>query len=666
MKRKIMRVAAVSLAMALNCWPVMADNDETVTYPATDLSRPNTSDSEINTDKNMPGIQVREFDSNYEIWAYPNGQWNRIGDMIQYQGQPITLNLYGIRHVSASGFRNIDIADADEKGAGAVFTVTGPSVDKKLVTAAHDAVVKEYMGYTGREYEAEGEFDTEGYGAYTTNMFTDHLSVRLNNPYGSELAVYIPMLIDGEVSLDELKKYNSASEFVQATGYMQDDHKYTESLGTLRSMKNTGPYQNHHGNVQEMMDDYTESHHAAGWGIRKKYTPWIILKLPKNAPHLKEMNEYWKKCQAQWSSMEDPTDCGDSYEYRLAEYSDPIEKSKQRDYVLMHEIYLLKQVPLDASDHFECRYQEIPEDEYFIYFPFSDRQAINAWAAEMDSWEGHWQYFLYGTYYTEDKEGAQSCSPGYGVGNWGNTWRGIQFGQHTDHIPDIYEYTITAPGTYTITMTGTNHYHGTVTKTFTVLTDAFKDVNINTPHTADITWMYLNKISEGWQESDGTRTYRPMNTVVRQDMAAFLRREAVKLGVSDAATWKPGESDWNTFTDVNPDTPHAEDILWLAHAGISTGWTEADGTKTYRGMDTVKRQDMAAFLHRLASLAGIDKTGSMSFTDVNPGTPHAQDISWLGGTGISTGYPDGTYQGMTPVYRQDMAAFIHRLDDLRQ
>lgn len=163
-------------------------------------------------------------------------------------------------------------------------------------------------------------------------------------------------------------------------------------------------------------------------------------------------------------------------------------------------------------------------EEYFIYFPFSNRQAIDAWTAEMDSWEGHWQRFLYGTYYAKNKGRVDSGFLGHNVGNWSNTAVDVQFGQHMDHIPDVFEYTITGPGTYTIAMTGNNHYHGTVTKTFTVLTDAFADVNIKTPHTKDITWMYLNKISEGRLEKDGIRTYRPMNSVVRQDMAAFLRR----------------------------------------------------------------------------------------------------------------------------------------------
>ncbi|MGO5319729.1 GH25 family lysozyme, partial [Bifidobacterium boum] len=95
-----------------------------------------------------------------------------------------------------------------------------------------------------------------------------------------------------------------------------------------------------------------------------------------------------------------------------------------------------------------------------------------------------------------------------------------------------------------------------------------------------------------------------MDSVKRQDMAAFLRREAKRLGVKDAASWKPSDKDWKQFRDVTKQTPHAEDVLWLAHANVSTGWPEPDGSRTFRGMDPVRRQDMAAFLYRLAVKAG--------------------------------------------------------------
>ena len=197
----------------------------------------------------------------------------------------------------------------------------------------------------------------------------------------------------------------------------------------------------------------------------------------------------------------------------------------------------------------------------------------------------------------------------------------------------------------------------------------FRDVNDTTPHREDIVWLADNGISTGWLMPDGTYEFRGMDTVKRQDMAAFLRRLAAKYGIAGAKDFKPVAADWKRFKDVNSKTPHAEDILWLAKSGISTGWQETDGSWTFRGMDTVKRQDMAAFLYRLADKAGTagGVRPKTDFTDVTAKTPHYKDVEWLGGSGISQGYrnANGTwrFEGMTSVYRQDMAAFLHRLNE---
>ena len=101
-------------------------------------------------------------------------------------------------------------------------------------------------------------------------------------------------------------------------------------------------------------------------------------------------------------------------------------------------------------------------------------------------------------------------------------------------------------------------------------------------------------IAEGW--ADGT--FRGMDTVKRQDMAAFLHRLATKeLNVADSVYSR------NPFSDVLPDTPHREDVLWLSGTGVSEGWLENDDTRTFRGFDGVIRQDMAAFLHRIKNYA---------------------------------------------------------------
>ena len=190
---------------------------------------------------------------------------------------------------------------------------------------------------------------------------------------------------------------------------------------------------------------------------------------------------------------------------------------------------------------------------------------------------------------------------------------------------------------------------------------------VATPHGDDIVWLADKHISTGYRDG----SFRPETKVKRQDMAALLRRMAVRYGVGDASSWKPREKDWAIFSDVDRRTPHAEDILWVVHVGISTGWRETNGKHTFRGSTAVKRQDMAAFLHRLVSKSTGDTGGAVlksDFTDVTSVTPHTEDISWLGEAGISQGYrsSDGSwrFEGAASVRRQDMAALLHRLSNL--
>ena len=131
---------------------------------------------------------------------------------------------------------------------------------------------------------------------------------------------------------------------------------------------------------------------------------------------------------------------------------------------------------------------------------------------------------------------------------------------------------------------------------------AFVDVDGSTPHYTEILWLASEGISQGWNVGGGRREFRGMETVKRQDMAAFLRRLTGRMGGD--AQMPDGAS--NPFYDVdstNPDenarTPHCEDIVWLAGTGVTTGWDEGNGRRSYRGMNDVVRQDMAAFLHRL-------------------------------------------------------------------
>ena len=119
-----------------------------------------------------------------------------------------------------------------------------------------------------------------------------------------------------------------------------------------------------------------------------------------------------------------------------------------------------------------------------------------------------------------------------------------------------------------------------------------------------------------------------------------------------------------TFRDVNASTAHAENIVWLASAGISSGWIEKDGSKSFRPYTDVARCDMAAFLYRLAGSPIYTAPSKSPFIDVNKSTPHYKEICWLADGGISTGWTTSSGKEFRPyktIARCDMAAFLYRL-----
>lgn len=195
---------------------------------------------------------------------------------------------------------------------------------------------------------------------------------------------------------------------------------------------------------------------------------------------------------------------------------------------------------------------------------------------------------------------------------------------------------------------------------------SFSDVTDKVAHHKDIAWLVASGISKGWNMPDGTVEFRPYASTERTDMAAFLYRLAKSWGLVDDS-WQPkGDS---AFIDVTDETPHYREVMWLAESGISRGW-DLGGKKVFRPYASVTRADTAAFLRRLADLAGIsdNKDGGASFKDVTAETAHTEDIAWLAATGISKGWAvSGGYEfrPYSNIARADMAAFLHRLNEMR-
>jgi hypothetical protein len=105
--------------------------------------------------------------------------------------------------------------------------------------------------------------------------------------------------------------------------------------------------------------------------------------------------------------------------------------------------------------------------------------------------------------------------------------------------------------------------------------------------------------------------------------------------------------------DTTPTTRPDDSAVHDAHAVPDT-----HGRPHRRG-----RRPLAAVaaLAATAILATAAHAVTPTFDDVPADHPFFYDIAWMAGTGISEGYPDGTYRPGDPVTRQAMAAFLQRL-----
>jgi S-layer homology domain len=81
---------------------------------------------------------------------------------------------------------------------------------------------------------------------------------------------------------------------------------------------------------------------------------------------------------------------------------------------------------------------------------------------------------------------------------------------------------------------------------------------------------------------------------------------------------------------------------------------------TFRPMGPVNRAAMAAFLYRFSGSPAYNPPATATFTDVPTNHQFYKEISWLMEQGITTGMTPTTFAPQVPVNRKDMAAFLYR------
>ncbi|MFC7457015.1 5'-nucleotidase C-terminal domain-containing protein [Brachybacterium sp. GCM10030267] len=174
----------------------------------------------------------------------------------------------------------------------------------------------------------------------------------------------------------------------------------------------------------------------------------------------------------------------------------------------------------------------------------------------------------------------------------------------------------------------------------------FSDVPPSNMFYDEIMWMANEGYSTGWDDG----TFRPLEPVNRDAMAAFLYRMAGSPEVDHPRS--------EPFTDVEKGDEHYDAIMWAYQQGITTGWSD----RTFRPTQPIARDAMAAFVYRYAGSPEVEAPTSPVFSDVPASTMYAKEIAWMESEGITTGWPDGTYRPLNPTNRDATAAFLYRMN----
>ena len=116
----------------------------------------------------------------------------------------------------------------------------------------------------------------------------------------------------------------------------------------------------------------------------------------------------------------------------------------------------------------------------------------------------------------------------------------------------------------------------------------FKDIHTKDWYYKAVLWAAENGIASGYEEADGTYTFRPNAVCTRAHVVQFLWN----------AAGNPKASNINLqFKDVAQDAWYYNAVLWAAQNKITVGYEETDGTYTFRPENNCTRAEIVQLLY---------------------------------------------------------------------
>lgn len=173
----------------------------------------------------------------------------------------------------------------------------------------------------------------------------------------------------------------------------------------------------------------------------------------------------------------------------------------------------------------------------------------------------------------------------------------------------------------------------------------FTDVSEDDWYCDAVLWAAENGITAGYEEADGTYTFRPTESSTRAHVVTFLWNKAGQP--------EPTTTD-NPFSDVDEDQWYYKAVLWAAENGITAGYEDG----TFRPNDICTRGHVVTFLWNSAGQPEATDT-ELAFPDVTEDDWYYNAVLWAAENGITAGYEDGTFRPTKDCTRAEIVQFLY-------
>ncbi len=206
------------------------------------------------------------------------------------------------------------------------------------------------------------------------------------------------------------------------------------------------------------------------------------------------------------------------------------------------------------------------------------------------------------------------------------------------------------------------------TRFYDVTSALVKDGTITQGNYDRIYWAADNGIVKGARDASGTIFFNTKGETTRAQMAVMLYRLAKLIDPQAAAKALQKGKESTRFTDLAGVSQGAvEGIYWAVGAGITVGYTESNGTQTYRPNNSISRASTIIMMYRMAGKPQVTLT-STGFKDVDGVIDKSRDtykaIAWAKAKGITAGVKQSSntyiFDTQSNIQRQQMVTFIYR------